>query len=240
MSMRRAESNGHSGMGGLEGLLEPGDAPSFLIDPIRSTLEAANAAARRIFRLTSADVLPRALDSAMPALIRLRQVLANARPAKSETLNFWVSGAMTTMPSALALIEAPDGRTLILVCGASAGSDGNRSKSKQAPAIDEPQPSATPDATAAANASTPASPPPRPRSDAETLREIARRIREGQPARQTPLAAAPILASPNSESAFHVAPLDPARPIHATSTVRRRLKPKRRRMHKAWRRSRTS
>lgn len=181
MVMRSSGSNGRSEGGGLEGLLEAGEAPCFLIDPVRSTLEAANAAARKIFRLANGRGLPHPLDSAMPALARLREVLATARPARSETLSFWISGQMTTLPSTLALVEAPDGRTLVLVRTARITTDELKS---DAP---ETKPGAGTSEPKAANAEVaPAPPPARPRTDAETLREIARRIREGHPARQKP------------------------------------------------------
>ena len=207
MVMRSSGSNGRSEGGGLEGLLEAGDAPCFLIDPIRSTLEAANAAARKIFRLANGRGLPHPLDSAMPALARLRQVLATARPARSETLSFWIAGQMTTLPSTLALVEAPDGRTLVLVRTARLAPDEQKS---DAP---DTKPSARTGEPKAADVEAAPSPPPaRPRTDAETLREIARRIREGHPARQKPVEATAEVSDPSVREAAPAATASDASP----------------------------
>lgn len=172
----------------IDRLLASATGPAIVVAPRASRLEAANASGRawigaqRQSVLADPEVAPRSdatpLDPAMPAVKRLKELAANlgAGSRCSVTLTFWTSEGVRTAlcdvafiragEDALALIELRDDRTL-------AAAENTNETSDDGPA---PQPAqSTPGPT---------------RDDAAILKEIARRIREGQSMR------APVPADP--------------------------------------------
>ena len=145
-------------------------AASLVIDVVASRIEAANSAARLVLGLSPSVTLPAALDSAMPALQRLRQIAAGQPPTERETLTFWSKGRLATLTCTVKPVNANGLKhQMQLTQIDDAGLE------PQAPII---SPATNPDVPRTAADET--LPPIKPRDDAETLREIARRIREGQ------------------------------------------------------------
>jgi len=158
----------------LDGLLVAnGQEPALLVDPARSTLEAADAAAREILGLRENDKLPMALDSAMPALRCLSRIESNAEAV----LDFWVRGRLVSLACGLRPLRDGSGRRLVRVAPKPAQLSAPEAASAST-AVTAPAGKSDPEDVATATAGTTALPVRR--DDRETLREIARRIREGQ------------------------------------------------------------
>lgn len=149
-----------------------GQEPALLVDPAKSALEAANAAGRRLLGLREDDKLPFALDNTMPALRGLCGLESDAEGV----LEFWVRGRLVSLACGQRAVRDASGRRLVRITPKLLRTHG------------EAAPPAAPNSPAAEKidveravtaAADPAALPVR-RDDRETLREIARRIREGQ------------------------------------------------------------
>ena len=143
--------------------------PGVVIDCATAQVVAANAGGLSALGLSPADRLPAHLDSAMPALVSLRDL----------------QGTRLDHPERKSLVFWRQGRTSTRLCDVSAADDGPsthlivlfRPDSDMAEAADSGH---TKVLTTAANDDSPAR---IARDDSETLKEIARRIREGQSVR---------------------------------------------------------
>lgn len=154
---------------------------SMVIDPDAAAIVAANANALALFEFLPNTELPITLDSAMPALADIRRVMNcaddDSMSNSSVPMIFWMNGQTTkrmctvsslvhpheagaTRPSRLMLLQIDNGQEATHRNG-----------------IAEDGPDLYPASHAALE--TAAIDPRVPRSDAETLKEIARRIREG-------------------------------------------------------------
>jgi two-component system, cell cycle sensor histidine kinase PleC len=172
--------------------------PGAVIDCATARVVAANAGGLSALGLSPADRLPAHLDSAMPALVALRdlQRMQLDHP-KRKTLVFWRQGRTSTR---LCDVSAADGcsstHLMVLFCP----------DSEMAEAADSGHPKV---AATAANDDSPAR---IARDDSETLKEIARRIREGQNVR--------IFASePDSDLLPSLAPPIGAAASHGTTSA---------------------
>ncbi|MFN0219432.1 MAG: sensor histidine kinase [Hyphomicrobium sp.] len=152
------------------------DGISFAVDANQACVVAASPAARAALGITPHQQLPVSLDSAMPALRRLRVIAKRAAPS-SETLGFWsIDGRMTSRSWDIAPVNDELERPLLLLRGATA----------------EPSPT---ESTIM-----------RPRDEAETLKDMARRLREGpldapKPVEPT-LQRQPLPSEPTTELTF--------------------------------------
>lgn len=142
-----------------------------VIDAAAARVEAANAAGRLLLGLTLSAELPSALDSAMPAMQRLRLIASGQAPDERETLTFWINGRLATLTCSVKPVNANGSKHLIQLMQL-----GPMAEAPAAPLA--PQATSQEDMPPAEEAL----PPIKLRDDAETLREIARRIREGQKA----------------------------------------------------------
>ncbi len=144
--------------------------PSFVIDLETASIIAANSAARDGFDVVGHASLPLPLDSAMPALVRLRDFAAECGPPDSRmTLVFWSNGRTLHVPCDVHCFDGGTNPRWIVV------------QPERATASD-----ANADMPFADTAARPSPPPvgfptdrPNARDDAETLKKIARQIREG-------------------------------------------------------------
>ncbi len=157
-----------------------------VIDVSASRVDQANAAGRLLLGLTPSVPLPVALDSAMPALQRLRQIAAGASTCDRETLTFWLKGQVSSLTCTVKPVNANGSKHLMQLR--------SFSQSGSEPAVPS-LPLAGAQNTTPVLADEPL-PPIKQRDDAETLREIARRIREGQRANPN---TAPNTAKPAGE-----------------------------------------
>lgn len=180
------------------------DGPEFAIDAARGLLERANDKALRLLGMPQGAALPVALDTAMPALRRLREIEAGAAPAPVEQLKFWCAGRLVRVSAKVSNETMSDGRSRIVVRALN-GEGGEASMSERVthapdfadaahvtPAFANDLGEDTEEATAHKQ--------PVARDDGQTLREIARRIRDGHsPSAAAVSETAP--ASPSSSSA---------------------------------------
>lgn len=213
----KSPTKGHAPRG-LETYLEPGEAACFLIDPVRATLEAANAQARTLFKLTS-EALPKPVDSAMPAFNRLRHEASDASTSQDpQILDFWTGGRLLRLTCVLTAIDDSEGRRLIRIRvvpdrdkdvdghAAEARGEGVTPSSPPDRSSDAECPEAPPCLSLEESSDAGPGPGPSRRTDAETLKEIARRIRQGFPARQEPREEDPTLPSQDAQ----ILPPEPA------------------------------
>lgn len=219
---------------------------ALLIDVDAASCLAANGPARLALGLAGASKFPLALDSAMPAIAAMR-AYARQHPkpvAQTVHITMWLANKPVT---ALCELSPLSGAAPTLVVVKLLDMSGTISAPANTQAIGErvsPEPpndgafsSATaplniePDASASSARPLPANnaddreeegeaPPPVQRDDVETLKEIARRIREGLPARHeaqpgaTPAAVTPsagpadtpVAPQPPAQSAANTAP----------------------------------
>lgn len=149
--------------------------PAVIIDCAAATVLAANAGGLQALGLTPADRLPAPLDSAMPAVAVLRdlQNQASGAPVRCP-LMFWRHGRTSSRLCDVRAVDAICRSHVLVVFRA----DGDQSP---LPITNEPHTIALDGPTAANDDS----PPRIVRDDSETLKEIARRIREGQCAKAT-------------------------------------------------------
>lgn len=159
--------------------------PAFVVDVGTASVVAANAPARAMFGLARDAILPFALDSAMPGLAQLRSLARDTTAQWTrERLTLWCNGRPLTLTCDVAVLKnGSDSRRLFSVKGVTNAMTAKDSEPVHAPATD-----AQPAETLATKSD---ELPPIARSDAETLKEIARHIREGQ-SWVRPLAANPL------------------------------------------------
>ena len=151
-------------------------AAYLVIDVTASRVESANAAGRLFLGLAPSTSLPVALDSIMPALQRLRHIAAGEPPRDRETLTFWSNGRLATMICTVMPVNSNGSKHLMQL-----------TQLHQTPLHQSGAGLTAPQAVMRDELPVPAEEtltPIKPRDDAETLREIARRIREGQTAKR--------------------------------------------------------
>jgi two-component system, cell cycle sensor histidine kinase PleC len=173
-------------------LLAGKDEPAFAIDPGSAAIIAANSAGLNKLGLAATASLPVTLDAASPAVARLRQIASGPETkfSKPETLMFWIGGRLARLTCQTRVIRDPS-RALVLISpvddrvdhpvdrtdGASNVGSGVRGGGPETNL--EPNGHKAIDSIAdGESASGEALPPPRARNDAETLKAIARVIRE--------------------------------------------------------------
>jgi two-component system, cell cycle sensor histidine kinase PleC len=195
--------------------------PALAIDVVRAQIIAANSGGRAWLGISADTCLPVTLDDAMPALAKLRQLLRTRQASSTpQALAFWHNGRSLTVTcdiafskerNALAILSGQNGQT----------APGERPAAVPTPALPPPRQSTGTETNPAKPTGggetelAPALPPAEPlrieRSDSDTLKEIARRIREGRHAHQpkpTP-ATAPVTTA-SSASTPRPAPSAPA------------------------------
>lgn len=144
-------------------------APVITIDPDRAEIVSANAWGARILGLFAYASFPIALDAATPALARLREVtaLGHANGKSIERLTFWSNGRLK--PVLCTVTRQADGKSGVLVL-----------RIIDEKSVETPSANAGPRLTSAPSASgLGESRHESPQMDAETLKAIARRMREG-------------------------------------------------------------
>lgn len=215
------------GQGALEAWSSDGHEPAIAIDAATAEIIAANALAYDLLGINPIAPLPVVLDSAMPALTRLRELARTGASASSECLTFWSSGRLVRALCDISpLPQYGRPAAMIVRFAADTPLDNDRDRGS----TELPSAQIVEDHEAAS--------PRIPRNDSQTLKEIARRIREVQrpeaqvwaspiaetePARvdQTPAAPSPDQAShPSAWDQPRAAPIplpprDPARDIPA-------------------------
>lgn len=198
-------------------------APQVLIDVDAAEIVGANAAGAAAFGIFSYAAYPIAIDPELQGVARLRELAAEIDGTHCEQLMFRTGGRLRSMSFKISKPERTRKTSRILLeiiddDTTSDVSDVAPSDGAAAPATGITSPSATPEApppsaperTLAADAApreqepTPAS-PPASRNDADTLKQIARRIREGNgvreavgPRRDTPADTASVSVPPPS------------------------------------------
>ncbi len=152
-----------------------------VIDPFAGVLEAVNLPGRRLLRLAPATRLPLPLDTAMPGLRRLRAISLGAPQGTREELLLWSCGKPVRVSAEVLKETMSDGRSRMVVRAlngqASADLTPDQGRSAHAPALAAKP--AAPVTVADVLPEQPGDAAPVVRDDRETLREIARRIREG-------------------------------------------------------------
>ena len=145
---------------------------ALIVDPGSAEVTAANAAGLTFLGLNPATRLPYSLDGAMPAISRLRQIAAAPAAAPSrEFLTFWVDGRLNRLACSARAVGNGK-RALVLV--SPAGAPGAIHCDRAVPALSSGH------VTIASAATDDQAPAPARRDDAQTLKEIARAIREGR------------------------------------------------------------
>lgn len=170
----RDKSRDILGAGGNPDPVEAARDPARLvIDPVRAILEDANDAGRALLALSSTEKLPAALDGLMPAIQRLRAYADMPEPYPPETLVFWWGGRNLALDAVVKKLPQQKGRTLLAL--------EVLPSLHPAPGPAGPDAASPPSPARSVNSDprTGVDPPPAKRDDKETLKEIARRIREG-------------------------------------------------------------
>ena len=178
---------------------------ALLIDVDAASCLAANAPARLALGLACASKFPLALDSAMPAIAAMR-AYARQHPkpgAQIVKVTMWLAHKPVAALCELSPLSG-SAPTLVVVklldlSGATSSAQGDTATAdpqevtgrsqdvEPLPVCDPPTPAATAQAAVAPSDEAEGEQdvsPPVPRDDAETLKEIARRIRAGLPARR--------------------------------------------------------
>lgn len=171
---------------------------ALLIDVDAASCLAANAPARLALGLAGASKFPLALDSAMPAIAAMR-AYARQHPkpgAQIVKVTIWLAHKPVAALCELSPVSG-SAPTLVVVklldlSGATSAVNGDTATAgpqdaEPLPVCDPPTPAATHQAAVAPSDEAEGEQdvsPPVPRDDAETLKEIARRIRAGLPARR--------------------------------------------------------
>lgn len=172
----------------------------WVINPAQGTVEAANAKARQLLRLPQSVVFPFALDAAMPALRRLRDIGHGKTMNDQEDLKLWCAGRLVRVSAKVFKETMSDGQTRLIVRALDEEKScppQSRGGDATADAQEHPLISDTVGHSAeAAEAET--LPPPAPRDDRETLREIARQIRQGYKPTQSSSFTPAASSSPNA------------------------------------------
>ena len=169
--------------------LDVGGGPdaSIVLDVAKSQLIAATARGLELLTLAPTTSLPLTLDGAMPALQRLRHTAANDPSARHSDLIFWIGDGVVRLDGVARFNVGNVGERLLVVGLQPAFSTAN-SPPEMNPApstlqsLDEIKISEDPLAKVETVAPeiTASTLPPAPRDDAQTLKDIARAIREGQ------------------------------------------------------------
>lgn len=212
---------------------EPQGDAEFHIDPWAGRIEHANADARALLHIPSRTVLPVAIDSAMPAMRRLREIGSGAPAAGEEELQLWCGGRVVRVAAKVSKEIMSNGRPRMVVRALNAtGASSPHAQTAGASSItgvalpDTSAVSEEPSGSAAISNENDAAPPV-PRDDLETLREIARRIREGhkpvdlgspRPVPVLPVEAAAVSAPQSSGDSEAVAQVSPVTPEAAAQT----------------------
>lgn len=164
--------------------MQPGGRAELIVDPVQGSLDAANAEAHRLLKLPASVVFPLALDVAMPAVRRLREIEQGAEVATQENLKFWCTGRLVRVSARVFKETMSDGQTRLVVRALNEERCGVADVQTAGSTAGEPEREA-----ARGRAGEPpaeeGSGPPVQRDDRETLREIARQIREGHAPDQT-------------------------------------------------------
>ena len=180
--------------------------PAVVINGLTSEIVAANAGGLSALGLTRAIPLPYAMDSAMPAISAVRALAKDGLISPAQrALIFWRNGRAVTLPCHIARADADLTDAVAIATHVTIifqpPSDQSQINSTPAPRTAPPLPAET----IAANDD----PPPRiERDDSETLKEIARRIREAQRAARPDIGSA---ADIDSASTSQYAPEKPPR-----------------------------
>ncbi len=152
--------------------------PAVIIDCATAVVLAANAGGLSALGLTPADRLPAALDSAMPAVAMLRELqrrgLGNAA---KHALIFWRHGRTSMRLCDISSADPAFLSHALVVFRPDSDAPEHDAKEPAAPKLNADTAHPTFEAALAANDDCP---PRVVRDDSETLKEIARRIREGQ------------------------------------------------------------
>jgi two-component system cell cycle sensor histidine kinase PleC len=166
--------------------------PAAVIDCATAEVLAANAGGLNALGLTPADRLPVPLDSAMPAIKSLRDLhRSGLQETKRQTLVFWRYGRTSIRHCDISATgETADAHVIVLF--------------RTDPETADPLPALP--IQGPANAANDDTPPRVVRDDSETLKEIARRIREGQDVRPTPAEPAVSLDAPTPSSILAALP----------------------------------
>ncbi|HMN36811.1 MAG TPA: HAMP domain-containing sensor histidine kinase [Hyphomicrobium sp.] len=169
---------------------------AFVVDAALSRIEDANAPACRLLGLPDTSIrFPVAVDAAMPAIRRLREMFEgqavsrggvpsgedlNEPAGGEEILKLWCSGRLVSLPAKVTRTTMNDGRPVMLVRATPVHSLSGETDPKEA-AGEAAQAGEPGVAAQSEDAGVPAASgsPPAARDDGATLREIARRIREG-------------------------------------------------------------
>lgn len=155
--------------------------PAFVVDAAKSQVIAANAAACALFGIASRANLPLSLDSSMPAITRLR-LLAKTPQAPQEAtqaalrLMFWIDGGLKPFYCDVRNVKNGSQDSSLFAVTVKNDFDNQRAE-KRAPA-DPALIQITEPSVPIERAREPTSLAPAPRDDRETLKEIARQIRD--------------------------------------------------------------
>ena len=177
--------------------------PAVILNCLTSEIVAANAGGLSALGLTRAIPLPYPLDSAMPAISAVRG-LANEgllTPAQ-RALIFWRNGRAVTLPCHVARTDIDPANTVGLATHVTITFQSAIEPAQLRASVATQIPPSLPADTIAANDD---SPPRIIRDDGETLKEIARRIREAQKA-ATPATAS---TATENDAAQQTAPNQP-------------------------------
>ncbi len=148
--------------------------PAAIVDLETSAVIAANAGGLDILGITPADRLPFDLDATMPAIIALRSLELDDEKSRFKELIFWRFGRTSTQTCHLTPADSNCRAHVVIVF--ESGADEN-SVTPSAAARSDPRPLVTSNMSGAANDDEPGRVE---REDSETLKEIARRIVDGE------------------------------------------------------------
>ncbi len=183
--------------------LEDEPAAAVIVDAAAAMLLAANDQGRALFGLEGNEPLPYPLDAAMPALARLRHFAGDGSDdERHETLTFWSAGRTRRVACAVSKLTNGNGAGPVFAIrctpDATASVANGTSGYHTTPAVEQ-------------RADDDPAPPRIERNDMDTLKQIARRIREGHRSDASGTAAEPLLAAtePRNEDppAMPVAPI---------------------------------
>ena len=163
--------------------------PAAIINCLTSEIVAANAGGLSAFGLTRAVPLPYALDSAMPAIAVVRALANDGLQSPAQRpLVFWRNGRAVTLPCSIARTNVEVAAAGALATHVTIIFQSAADPPQLSLADGPPSPSVPSAETVAANDDLP---PRIIRDDGETLKEIARRIREAQNAANAATTSAP-------------------------------------------------
>lgn len=157
-----------------------GQSAFLLVDPARAAVIEADAAGLVLLGVPSGTALPVVLDSAMPAVRALRAIAAGSAAGESrrEELLWWRSGQLVRVDAEITA-QAMNGSRPFLRIRHHAPAEPVAREPALAASQSEASVSQGPAAPDDAGNASPSAAPSPMRDDRETLREIARRIREG-------------------------------------------------------------